>query len=172
MILSLNLKSTRRVKISVYVGVRVCLSDVCLQLMFMLSRLFHHLDEALIYRPAETLSCWHWLNVFLPASVSDFFPKKGNGKLSAAWGRGWLLVEVGEKRVWERGREGGCSHLEFLCGTFTRGQRHTLPLWIYWKEETGCKVMASRGGQWESCGDVSHHLEQVMFSFVFGGTHW
>ena len=40
------------------------------------------------------------------------------------------MVEVGEKRVWEkeRERERGCSHLELLHGTFTGGgQLHTRP---------------------------------------------
>lgn len=75
----------------------------------MLSRLFHCLDEAQIHRPPDTLSCRRWRNVLLPASVPDFFTKKGNGKLVAAWGRaGALVVEVGEcgrQRGGEKGRE-------------------------------------------------------------------
>lgn len=77
--------------------------------VFMLSRLFHCLDEAQIHRPPDTLSYRRWRNVLLPASVPDFFTKKGNGKLVAAWGRaGALVVEVGEcgrQRGGEKERE-------------------------------------------------------------------
>lgn len=100
--------------------------------VFMLSRLFHCLDEAQIHRPPDTLSYRRWRNVLLPASVPDFFTKKGNGKLVAAWGRaggGSGRVRETERR---REREGRCSHLELLYGTFTRGVSSAQsPLWIY-----------------------------------------
>lgn len=100
-------------------------------LLFMLSRLFHRPDEVHIHRLPNTLSCQHWWSVLLPAPVWDFFTKKGNGKLVAAWGREGGLTGGGsgrEKSVGEREkREGGCSHLELLHGTPLWGAPHTDP---------------------------------------------
>lgn len=123
----------------------------------MLSRLFHRLDEAHIHRRPDTLSCRHWWNVLLPASVWDFFTKKGNGKLVAAWGRegGWLVVEVGEKRVWEREREGGCSHLELLHGTFTGGSApHTAPFGFIGRRR--------QAGRWRLAGRVRGRAVEML----------
>lgn len=122
----------------------------------MLSRLFHRPDEAHMHRLPNTLSCRRWWNVLLPAPVWDFFTKKGNGKLVAAWGDGGVGVGVtrggsgGEKSVGERERETewkkeredvhiwSCSMLLSLGGSACG---------LFWEGAVGEEVTASRKGR-------------------------
>lgn len=97
----------------------------------MLSRLFHRLDEAHTHTQTARYTLLSALVKCPPPCLRlRFFHQKRKWKTRSCMGEGggWLLVKVGEKRVWEREREGGCSHLELLHGTFTGGSApHTAP---------------------------------------------
>ena len=79
------------------------------------------------------------------------------------------MVEVREKRVWERERERERREKDredvhiWSCSMALSlgGQLHTRPLWIYGKKETGWEVTASRKGQWESCRDVNCIIQHM-----------
>lgn len=132
----------------------------------MLSRRFHPHDEAHMHGLPNALS---------PVGVGEmsfslpprFFHQKRKWKtrscMEVGAGRGmeggWLVVEAGERGVWEREREsgeGGCSHLELLhfhwgvssthgpiCGFIGRRR---------WREG---EVAACGKGQRRSRGDVN-----------------
>lgn len=70
-----------------------------------------------------------------PCLCSRFFHQKRKWKTRSCLGEGGC-TGGGSGRVWEterrREREGRCSHLELLYGTFTRGVSSAQsPLWIY-----------------------------------------
>lgn len=70
-------------------------------------------------------------------------------------------MEEGEKRLWEREGEerekrgrmftSGVAPWHFHWGVSSPRR----PVWIYWKEEVGGVVAASRKGQRRSCEDVN-----------------